>query len=206
LGIAGTYRAGGSNRQDCALFLDEMPGTSWRHIAWLGVVAAPVAACGSRTAIDEALDVEAGGPEAATSTSSSTGGSPDSGSDASDGDATAADADATTVWAGGCGLEAGTYAITITPLVDSAACPRLAPLTTLGVDGIIDDGGFPDGCACRGPYLGCATGSWDGGYSTVTLENIEYSATGFSGTLSTTISTADGGIVEYCDWQVTAGP
>jgi hypothetical protein len=185
-----------------------MSVASWRHVAWLGIVAALVAACGSRTAVDNLLFVEAGGPEAATSSSSSSGGSPDSGGDAGDGDgdATAADADATTVWAGGCGLEAGIYTIAITPLVDGAACPQLAPLTTLGLDGIIDDGGFPDGCACRGPYLGCSTGSWDGGYSTVTIENIEYSATGFSGTLSTTISTADGGVVGYCDWQVTAGP
>jgi hypothetical protein len=40
----------------------------------------------------------------------------------------------------------------------------------------------------------------------VTIEGIEYSPTGFSGTLSTSIRTPDGGVVESCDWEVTAGP
>jgi hypothetical protein len=172
------------------------------RVAGLVLVALLAAACGARTDIDEALVVEAGAPEA----SSSSGGSPDSGGTMSDADAAAPDDAGTVVWAGGCGLEAGTYAITRTPLDDGAACPGLASLTTLGLDGVTDDGGLPDGCACEGPFLGCSFVSWDGGYSTVTIECIEYSPNGFSGTLSTSILTADGGVVESCDWEVTAGP
>jgi hypothetical protein len=172
------------------------------RVAGLVLAALPAVACGSRTA----LLVEEGVPEAATSASSSSGGSPDSGGTVSDADAAAPDDAGTVVWAGGCGLEAGAYAITRTPLEDSAACPGLASLTTLGLDGVTDDGGFPDGCACEGPFLGCAFISWDGGYSTVTIEGIEYSPTGFSGTLSTSIRTPDGGVVESCDWEVTGGP
>jgi len=167
------------------------------RVAGFVLVALPVAACGARTAIDEALLVEAGVPEAATS---------DSGGTVSDADAAAPDDAGTVVWAGGCGLEAGTYAITRTPLEDSAACPGLASLTTLGLDGVADDGGLPEACACKGPFLGCTFISWDGGYSTVTIEGLEYSPTGFSGTLSTSIRTADGGVLESCDWEVTAGP
>jgi hypothetical protein len=160
------------------------------RVVGLVLVALAAAACGARTALDEALVVEAGVPEAATSASSSSGGGPDSGDDAG-----------TVVWAGGCGLEAGTYAITRTPLVDSAACPGLASLTTLGLDGVIDDGGLPEACACEGPFLGCTFISWEGGYSTVTIEGIEYSPTGFSGTLSTSIRAADGGVV----WNPATG-
>ena len=176
------------------------------RVVGLVLVALAAAACGARTALDEALVVEAGVPEAATSASSSSGGSPDSGGTVSDADAAAPGDAGTVVWAGGCGLEAGTYAITRTPLDDGAACPGLASLTTLGLDGVIDDGGLPEACACEGPFLGCTFISWEGGYSTVTIEGIEYSPTGFSGTLSTSIRTPDGGVVESCDWEVTAGP
>jgi hypothetical protein len=168
-----------------------------KALAVLGL-AVIAAACGSRTAVDVFLIEDAGAPEAPGTPSLGDAGPVIDGS-------VTPDNDASSPWSGGCGLEAGTYPVVLTPLLDSGDCAQLASQLTLGVDGVMDDGGFPDGCACTGDFLGCDFVSWSGEDSTVTQESINYWAGGFSGMLTTSIHTLDGSVVESCEWAIGGG-
>jgi hypothetical protein len=154
--------------------------------------------------------------------SSSRGGGPDSGAsgngdesdggfseeaveDATDGDAASCSQPPTGAVDGGKGdlcmlTQSGTYTLTETSMLDAALCPDLTIMFVFAADA----GVCPPmaDCSCVASEAKCSITTIEDGLTTTQTTDYTYTATGYTGTVSSMTTDADGGVVSMCTYRV----
>jgi hypothetical protein len=98
--------------------------------------------------------------------------------------------------------QSGTYTLVETPVVDAAACPMVTVMYPFSTDAGVC--GPPAHCTCAHGEAKCTVVSIDDAMTTTVVTDYSYTATGYTGTLSSTTTDADGGVLASCNYAVKA--
>jgi hypothetical protein len=98
--------------------------------------------------------------------------------------------------------QSGPYTLVETPVVDAAACPMVTVMFPFSTDAGVC--GPPAHCTCAHAEAKCTVISTDDGMTTTVVTDYTYTTTGYTGTLSSTTTEADGSVLASCNYTVKA--